>query len=52
LNDGKNNSEKREAQRRRQAAVEQPTTDPRLVDWEKTPGSGMLPDIGGAAPSG
>jgi len=30
----------------------QPTTDPKLSDPEKTPGSGMTPDDGGEAPSG
>jgi hypothetical protein len=31
---------------------EQPTTDPRLADPEKTPGSGMVPDGTDEAPSG
>jgi hypothetical protein len=30
----------------------QPTTDPALTDPEKTPGSGMMPDKSGDAPSG
>jgi hypothetical protein len=30
----------------------QPTTDPKLSDPSKTPGSGMLPDDAGDAPTG
>jgi hypothetical protein len=30
----------------------QPTTDPKLSDPAKTPGSGMLPDNAGNAPTG
>lgn len=30
----------------------QPGVDPKLIDPEKTPGSGMFPDDGGEAPSG
>lgn len=30
----------------------QPTTDPKLSDPSKTPGSGMLPDNAGDAPTG
>jgi hypothetical protein len=30
----------------------QPTTDPKLSDASKTPGSGMLPDNAGDAPTG
>lgn len=30
----------------------QPTTDPKLSDPSKTPGSGMLPDHAGDAPTG
>jgi hypothetical protein len=33
-------------------AAQQPGMDPRLVDPDKTPGSGMMPDTGGEAPSG
>jgi len=33
-------------------AAQPPGSDPRLVDPDKTPGSGMFPDIGGDAPSG
>jgi hypothetical protein len=30
----------------------QPTTDPKLSDPSKTPGSGMIPDDAGDAPTG
>jgi hypothetical protein len=33
-------------------AEKQPTTDPKLADPEKTPGSGMVPDGNEDAPSG
>jgi hypothetical protein len=32
--------------------AQQPTTDPKLSDDSKTPGSGMLPDDAGDAPTG
>lgn len=40
------------AERQKKDAASQPTTDPRLSDPEKTPGSGMMVDTGGEAPSG
>jgi hypothetical protein len=32
--------------------AQQPTTDPKLSDDSKTPGSGMVPDDAGDAPTG
>jgi hypothetical protein len=36
----------------RQSATPEATRDPKLNDPEKTPGSGMVPDDQGGAPSG
>jgi hypothetical protein len=44
----RSNAEKRQ----QDEAAQQPGMDPRLVDPDKTPGSGMMPDTGGQAPSG
>jgi hypothetical protein len=53
LTDNKRPSAKSDAEKRQQdEAAQQPGMDPRLVDPDKTPGSGMMPDTGGEAPSG
>jgi len=49
-------NESRHPQRDKQTSkgdvAQQPTTDPKLSDDTKTPGSGMVPDDAGDAPTG
>jgi hypothetical protein len=46
------NASKNEDESKGDHATPQPGVDPKLIDPDKTPGSGMFPDDGGSAPSG